>query len=214
MFRSTLMVAVVAALAASSVWADDIVPAPWRGDGLYTFQEWEFHDPGVIPPDGELPTINPNGTPLVFPGTGVIWTSDFDLTGLDGYVGTGGTGSYLEFEVPNYIDFEPIKYLRVQINGIWSPSIPPSVIGITAIDNEVGPSVSVGFDGSDETFPGFHRWEDWHIIPNPDFETILIDVPANAFVNQVVIETTSIPEPASLGLLACGGLMLCRRRRS
>jgi hypothetical protein len=198
-------------------WADDVVPAPWRDSGLYTFQEWEFRREGEIGPDGELATINP-GSPLMSPGDGVQWTSDFQTFGLDGYVGTGTTNSYLMFDIPNFIDFEPIKYIRVQINGIWDATPPPIVSGVFANDNEVGTEVLVGFDASDETFPGFHRWEDWHIIPNPDWERIFIDVPEGSFVNQVVIETTSVPEPASLSLLAMGGfgcgLMVLRRSRT
>lgn len=195
--------------AAGSAWADDLVPPPWRGEGLYTIQEWEFHTPGFITPDGSIPTINPNNTPSMTPGNGVVW----DNIGLTGYFGTGGTGSFLTFNIPNYVDFEPIKFIRMQINGIWNASLPPTVIHIDAIDNQVFLGVSVGFDGSDETFPGFHRWEDWHIIPNPDIETIVLGIPQGAFVNQVVIETTSIPEPASLALLAVLGAAGVKVRR-
>lgn len=212
MYRAFAMFTLVA-LSASWAAADDVVPAPWRGLGLYTFQEWEFHDPGQLSPDGDLPTVNP-GNPIVLPGTGAAWTQGFETTGLDGYIGTGGSDSNLVFQVPNFIDFEPIKYLRVQINGVWDATPAPFVLGISAIDNEVGPGVEVGFMGSDETFPGFHRWEDWFIIPNPDFEQIIIAIPEGSFVNQVVIETTSIPEPAAVGIMSMTGLFLTLRRRN
>ena len=187
--------------------ADDVVPPEWRGDGLYTFQEWEFMTPGAIPPDGEIPTFNPNGVPLMTPGSGVAWDPNFQTFGLDGYVGNAGGGSLL-FAVPNYIDLEPEKFIRVQINGVWGVT-PPSVASIAAVDN-VEPNPVIQFLASDERFPGFHRWEDWLILPNPDSETIQIDVPSGAFVNQVIIETTSIPEPSGFVLLLGAGLMLAR----
>lgn len=198
------------------VSADDIVPPPWRGTGLYTFQEWEFSKPGVLEADGEKPTINPNGAPKVTPGSDVDWTSSF-LTGGDGYIGTGGPESFLVFDIPNFVDFEPYKLIRVQINGVWDITAPPRVGQILAFDNVVGSNVQVGFGGSDETFPGYHRWEDWQIFPNPDWEQIFINLPQGSFVNQVVIDTTSVPEPGTLSLMGLGGLgcglAFLRRRR-
>lgn len=199
------------------VSADDIVPPPWRGTGLYTFQEWDFHSPGQIVADGNNTTINPNGNPFVTPGTGVNWTPAFNGGALDGYIGTGGADSFLVFDIPNFVDFEPYKLIRVQINGVWNRDQPPVVDTILGFDNEVGYNVQVGFDGSDETFPGFHRWEDWHIFPNPNWEQIFINLPQGSFVNQVVIDTTSVPEPGTLSLMGLGGLgcglAFLRRRR-
>jgi hypothetical protein len=211
-----LMLCAVVFAAGAVASADDAVPAPWRGSGLYTFQEWEFHTPGgPLPADGDIPLFNPNGVALAAPGPGVAHTLDWMGSGLDGYIGSGGPDSYIDFDVPNYIDFLPVKFIRIQINGDWTAAAgAPTVIDITSFDNVVGPATTFGFDGSGEPFPGFHRFEDWHIIPNPDFEVLRLFIPGDAFVNQVVIETTSIPEPATAALLAIGTLTAMRRRRT
>lgn len=97
--KSSVIVAVLLSIAATSVQADDVVPAPWRGEGLYTFQEWEFHTPGPITPDGEIPEINPNGSAVATPGPGLMWDPSFMATGLDGYVGTSGGSLFSMFPI-------------------------------------------------------------------------------------------------------------------
>jgi hypothetical protein len=72
--------------------------------------------------------------------------------------------------------------------------------------------VDIGPTG--EPAPAGANW--WHstynlrIYPNPDFEILRID--GTVMVDQIVIDTICIPEPAALILLAFGGLLLLRRR--
>ena len=49
-----------------------------------------------------------------------------------------------------------------------------------------------------------------NIEPNPAFEIVRID--GAVMVDEIVIDTICIPEPASLALLGLGGLALMRRR--
>jgi hypothetical protein len=199
--------------------ADDIVPPPWaRGEPFTTVQEWEFDTPGAIAPDGDsVPLFNPGGPPMAMPGPDLAHfppgVSPF--SGLSGYVGTGGPGSVIGFDIPNIPDDFPIKHLHIQINGAWEIGLEPFV-SLVIGEKADFPPLPGGIVGSEETFPGFHRVESWDIMPNPDFEFIEIFIPGGSFVNQVVIDTISmVPVPAALPLLlsALGMAGFMSRRR-
>ena len=51
------------------------------------------------------------------------------------------------------------------------------------------------------------------IEPNPTSEMITITVPYCTVIDQIVVDTICIPEPASMALLALGSVFLLRRRR-
>jgi hypothetical protein len=218
--------AAIVAAGAIACWSapalgHDLDPPPWeRFVPFTTFQEWDFNQPGTIPPDGDAPGNwynegKANDTPLATPGVDLVWHDIImgDLatrTGL--YEGLGDGMSYIDFFVPNWIDEEPLKWIWIQINGVWQPgSAPPFVQFITGEDsgNAVDGIPLEAFD----FIPGEHRTEWWEMRPNPDFETIRIYLPDAAFVDQVVIDTISFPAPGAIGLLAVAGLAASRRRR-
>ena len=51
------------------------------------------------------------------------------------------------------------------------------------------------------------------IRPNPPFETIWVPFPVSSNIEEVHVATICVPEPASLGLLACGCATAVLRRR-
>lgn len=217
MNRALIIACAVGTFAASVAVADDLVPAPFRDfqNPYYTIQEWEFNHPNLpLPPDGDtVPFINPGQAALVI-ADNVQWTSTGGIGDLTGYIGGEGGGS-LWFDIDNVVDEEPLKEIWIQINGVWDATPPPFVVQVEAFkfDGETDVAVPSFFvESAEAPFPGFHRWELWYAMPNPDFEIIQVFVPEGTFVNQVVIETISHPEPASLALLSLGGLALMRRR--
>lgn len=212
-------------LTASAASADDLSPPPWaRFQFQSTVQEWEFQQPGITPPDGTTPPLNPyfnpGGVPLATPGPTLVWQPSIplppypDFSGA--YVAQGGPGDYIDFDIPNWIDLEPVKHIRIQVAGLWFPAGLPTSQFIGATDNLGGP-VTAQFVG-DGFSPGaisfeFHRYFDWDLFPNPDSETFRLNFAAGTIIDQVVIDTISIPEPATLVGLSAAGLVGLRRRR-
>ncbi len=196
----------------------DLDPPPWeRFVPFTTFQEWDFNQPGTIPPDGEAQgnwyNEDPaNDTPLAIPGIDVNWIADLPAAGRTGlYEGLGAGQTYIDFEVPNWIDDEPLKWVWIQISGVWGTIPPPTVEFITG--NEAGVTLEGVFIDSFDTVPGEHRTEWWELRPNPDFELIRLHLPAGTYVDQVVIDTWSFPAPGAVGLMGIACIAATRRRR-
>jgi hypothetical protein len=127
----------------------------------------------------------------------------------------------MEFQIPNWIDNRPFKVLQIQMTH-QIPSLP----GFSGI-NQIIASDPLGISGiiedSETTIPldplnGLvHRTEQWRIFPNPDNEWLLMNVPPDMAITQVVIDTWSIPEPTSCilsGLAVVGWLFPRRRNRT
>ena len=215
---STLPVAMFLLVSTAVVADDEAAPGWLRGGPFTTVQEWDFDTPGMIAPDGdEIATFSP-GIPMVTPGSGLTYSGLADLpVGATGYLGALPFGGTLFFDIPNVPDLHPVKHLQIQINGLWPVGFEPFVTSVTGtiLPDTTVPGV---FVDSEETFPGFHRAEDWDMFPNPDFEELALFIPAGVFVNQVVIDTISaIPVPAALPLLLSslallGGLSGKRQR--
>lgn len=205
--------------------ADDLSPPAWtRLQFQTTVQEWEFQQPGILAPDGTTPGINPffnpGGMPSATPGPTLTWAASYplppypDFQGV--YLAQGGSGDYIDFDIPNWVDFEPVKHVRIQVAGLWFPAGLPTSQFIGAVDNLGGPVVGQfvgdGFSPQAISFE-FHRYFDWDLFPNPDSETFRLNFAPGTIIDQVVIDTISVPEPAALASVLLAGLVGLFRRR-
>ncbi len=209
--------------------ADDLnppnqpVPLPgnilWARGALYsTSAEWEFlTNANPITPDGTVPVYVGN-----FPINGPLATMtnltySNDGQGMDGWLAGTEAGSII-LDIPNWIDNEEFKYLHLQISYNHPGPDSTMSVNIQAFDGHGVQEVHFegAIDGHFLPNDEHYLYQFWQIIPNPDWERITIDVPAGYFIDEIVVDTISIPEPATMGLLAVGGAVvgLIRRRRS
>jgi hypothetical protein len=190
---------------AGSVLADDTFPPPWqRGGDRTTYQDWNFStSANPTPPD--VQNNNSYGIPMarIFDGGWLNY-------GAGNHVGVWtlfGTDSYIDVPIPNAPD-HPDWNKMVWTQLTWSPSSEVGGVPIVSVD---------GFDSElQETIATHDGWYQsaWlTTLPyNPTFETVHI---TGLFISvgELVVDTKCVPEPATLSLLALGGLALIRRRK-
>jgi hypothetical protein len=181
--------------------ADDLYPPPWRGEPGSTWALWEFMDPSPNPPPDM--GFNPYGDPTtqIYPGVGQEWWAE-----LNGRVGVWPLSGEAWFDIPNAPEPNPSKEIYIQLT--WEPQAPGNLpLVMTTLPSET-PAVLV-----QETPLGgewLHSVYSITLEPNPTWERILIS--GGIDVDQVVIDTICIPEPAGCVLLAVCGLLARRRR--
>jgi len=233
-----LVLGLAGALPVGSALGDDLNPPPWPRAGAANFStsaEWDFlppQDPADLQPDGDSvplikgdsePDLNAEFGPDSHPSGSIFGDMTYfpDISN-GGYLGGTGTGPRgLVFNVPNWYDQEPLKLLRLQVT--FSGDAPGTrvfpFIGVPGSGAGVMVEPIGRISDSDPSLPPdmLYFYEDWRILPNPDWEQVVIDVPTGTFIDQVVIDTISFPEPSSFGLLAVAGSVAAvvgtRRRR-
>ena len=197
-----LMVGVLLLMGASSALADNILPPPWAGESRTTVQGWEFSDDNLNP----LPDfgVNPFGLQPATVNPGYPW-----LPESNGRQGVWPLSGSITFPIYNFPEPYPEKRIWIQVT--WQPQ-------------DVGNELHVGASAAGATELGCALIDDvlladgWRhttteiiLEPNPQMEDVEVWGWVN--VDEVVIHTRCIPEPATLGLIALGGLMMLRRRR-
>jgi hypothetical protein len=225
MFKFFSILMAVMLLAGAVAMADDLNPPPWRGEWSTTSQVWEFMtwyagDPGGegLRPDG--PALNgmpplPSTMVWVTPLQGAEWVDYEPNTGREGIWPLSG---WIEVIVDNHEPPNEYKWVWVQLT--WAdqdPAVPSDPLSLLTNFGASGPDGPYAHDPvtvlEDLICPttGWHNTTyEWFIRPNPVDETFLIE--GNILVDELVIDTWCIPEPATLGLLLIGGLLVLRKR--
>lgn len=223
-----ILVLVMLAAVALPVMADDFYPPnvviglpqwqSWnRGAPLSATAAWDFltNTNPAAPDDPAVQAILPPGTSAsAMASTSMQWTDSFQLGGHEGwYVPVGSANGQIVINMPNWIDEEPVKYLRLQMtyNGPDQASTP--TVNIVGTDPQGCLTTFIG--QIDEVTPLGQQYSIsmWKIVPNPDSERIIITIPTGLFVDEIVVDTISIPEPATMALMGLGVLGLLRRRK-
>ena len=225
--------------AAAPARADDLFPPSYRGAQLSYWAEWDLFNDGDflgffpdVNQENAVDDDNPATTFYQGLGTHGLGHTHLDFN-LDGWaIAPGGGGFYNPTQpasfvanVANWVDWLPEKQLRVQVtytdggNGapvltgvfgieVAAPngSLPPGSLQVETPGIPMGGLNAMGFQG-------LYFYEDWIILPNPDWEAIEFDLPMGTIVNQIVIDTISVPEPAGLGWVGLVLLAVRKKRR-
>lgn len=219
-----LVCVLAVALPATVAKARDLNPAPWDPNlPNQTWQIWEatatssatyqvadpytnpYYDPNntySLPPHISMThaqvvqEYGPDGPP--------VWTWHFGeqiVTGGDTIDGTLG------IYIPNNPDQNLYKQIFWQITADQplSPVPPTTTPPGTVLP---APYVNAQHNGTWYTYNGLIQIE-----PNPSSEWINFEVPYSTNIEEIVVKTVCIPEPVTMGVLACGALALLRRRR-
>ena len=233
MVRVLSVSVVVLLLAGAAVYAVpppvDTQPPPWRGEWPTTYQYWEFLDDnaGGVPwvtgtglkPDGPGPLDE--GPPYI-PGyldNTELWVEPFELwidldpaSNREGIWPLSGT---IDVVVDNHEPPNEKKIVWLQV--IWAERIlgdhpdVPIITPIPLVDHITTAPLLVGNEHvplGDDWFESTYTWE---IYPNPIDEQFTIG--GDILVDQLIIDTWCIPEPATLAVLLIGGLLLLGRLR-
>ena len=209
MKRVGMFLIAIMAFGVLSAVADDFAPPEWRGDPLSYHAEWEFNGPL---PDILFPDFESDGGPkageILDPGPTQILPGGWIQVPADGDGGITGE-TQLIIDVRNWIDFEEYKDIRLQLT--YDGPAPTFRVaegfkgGIPSGDTAVATTMDID---------PRHRYMDFRLYPNPDWETIVIDITPETVIDEIVLDTISIPEPSVIVMVlaAGGGLVFIRRK--
>ena len=201
--------ALVALFCAGTAGAMDVWGGPpegtWqRGEPGSTFELFDFDLPEYGPPEV---FDNPFGVPTwdIFCGTFEWgeWEAPIEL-GPNGFVTgwhcTDPAGGAIVLHIPNQPDPNQLKAIFIQMTSTKFPSC-VQVIGGGAMGPYGSGSWTTGKPHiqHDGPAPFGGLWYTYnfgrYVMPNPEYEDIIIDVPYCTVIDQVVIDTICTPDP-------------------
>lgn len=210
-----------------SVWPHNAHPY-WEGQTPYQRDIYIYwtEDP-MVPPGSGIPGTVYDGvdddvlkvSDFVTYSDNVFVDTEYYRIGVDNLQGSAELNENITIHIDNWDDQNLRKNVFVDllygVSGAaelnWSLSSQP---GFNVVDWAVNPP-EYRYDNQGMSWYLLTAW--WTIEPNPEWEELRVDFTlppgSKAMLNHWNIATQCVPEPATLGLLALGGLAMIRRRR-
>lgn len=207
MFSLILFSAICLTLAPTIASADDVAPPPWlRTDSRAITAAWEFDTPAnPSAPGGPLTNVFTKGGGTV--GTSALVAGPAGL-GWGPGDGDGGwffpAGGDILFTVDNVIDTEPVKHIWMQVThtpGLGLAVDPLAAVNLGATGSVPGAISLIPVDATHTIFA-------WNMFPNPPWEQFRLLVGGGGEIDEVVVDTISVPEPSTFVLCGIGLLFL------
>ncbi|MBN1911294.1 MAG: PEP-CTERM sorting domain-containing protein [Pirellulales bacterium] len=215
MRRMSILVVGCIALAVLVVWspvsADDLIPAPWRGQPNTTIQETDFPASWNLAWDSYT---NPFGEPSIWMYSD-IWQLDDNLFGRSGVISWENFENGFSIDIPNSPDPNIEKRIWVQVTYYGQGPTIWEAMGLDAGAGSWGPGLPDLIDSIDHGDGWITEAREMVIRPNPTGEFVGIRWTGAGVVDQILVETICVPEPATLTLVlgALAVLLVVRRRR-
>jgi hypothetical protein len=200
----------VSLLFAAAATPDDLVQPSWRGSDGSTLQVWTFDDDDN--PAAPETDNNPYGTAeatITVGDFGEEWLDTVSFGSQTGIWDLGREGTIV-LDIPNSSEALPYKEIWLQVTYYDSIVKAPVVTipGATFVSDQtlVVEEDDLGDWLLDQSV--------WRIEPNPSSEEITLTADWNgSTIDQVVVDTICIPEPATAIILAIGTMAAIMRRR-
>jgi len=199
------------------------VAPDWRTDFPYRRNlEWDFdRDPTITPPAGHFNDatydIHYEGTddPVLwlldyaeFEGP-VQWFSDLGVIGIDNTSGLLDTEGFAVFHIGDSAPSLPVKHLWAELASLQPMPFQDLVVPDLWVPNDANWSWQ-SWQYYDGIAPAVLELDWWQIKPDTAWQDVVLWIQAPAgmavYVDSFHIAVESVPEPASLILLALGGI--------
>lgn len=203
--KAQALISIVCALGIGfGAFADDLNPPTWRGEASTTWQAWEFdNDTNPVTADDGF---NPYGTAVATVFGDFPYTRWKDID--NGHLGVWRFEDWITVDVPNTDNTDPGTYKEIWIQITYSAGYGRDPELFTLPEETTVETIA-------KTQLDDYYWHGTYVVriePNPEFETIYIEPrDCTLYVDELVVDTRCVPEPASLLLLASCGLLIRRR---